>query len=538
MNKQSFKSRIFSGFFIVICISVLLLIIAYFKLHSQEVHIAEFDKVFIPEVLLIEKAALNALDVQQFLTDVSATHDPAGFEEAQQAAATFKSTLAALKNTRMDDQAWHVQLNKLEAEFDDYYAVGVDMAKTYLRAGRGQGNQAMVNFDTRSRAMLKDLDGLKSEINQNFNRESKALVSETENATYFILASIAILLLSGGLVAFFISGKLMAQLGIDPFYAKGIAQEISKGDLSREIRINPGDGKSLLAAIKKMQQNLCAMIRSISGVNGQLTEITHQVAEASKRVAVNSAAQNSAVDTVVSGVERMHENIVRMVSHAEAMEALANKASASSTEGNEVVTKAVTEINQIAENVNASSLTIQQLGESSDRITDVVSVINDIANQTNLLALNAAIEAARAGEQGRGFAVVADEVRQLAERTAQSTQEVAAMIDTIQKQAEKAVESMGKASAQVGIGVQQAQLAGVSIQEIKKNSDTVSQTIGETTQALREQSEVVQDIALESERIATMSRSNSEEVGDVADLSKELQKIAGIMNQSIGQFKV
>jgi methyl-accepting chemotaxis protein len=193
---------------------------------------------------------------------------------------------------------------------------------------------------------------------------------------------------------------------------------------------------------------------------------------------------------------------------------------------------------KIADTVRQTSVSIGNLGEQTTKISSIVKVIKEIADQTNLLALNAAIEAARAGEQGRGFAVVADEVRKLAERTTQSTQEVTKMIDTIQQASHAAVAGMDATVVQVDGGVALAQQAGNAINQIKTESSQVIRTVSEISTALEEQSRASQDIAVHIEKVAQMTEQNSASADQTAGAAGQLAKLADNMQATVNRFKI
>ena len=192
----------------------------------------------------------------------------------------------------------------------------------------------------------------------------------------------------------------------------------------------------------------------------------------------------------------------------------------------------------ISETVAKASEVIKALGEESQQISSVVQVIKEVADQTNLLALNAAIEAARAGEQGRGFAVVADEVRKLAERTAQSTGDISAMIGKIQVSATEAVEEMDLVVQQVEAGQSSAQEAGELIRHIHAEAQNVSAAVTGISNALREQSQASQDVARHVESIAQMTDENNAAAEETASGSKLLSKLAQEMAAVVAQFKI
>jgi methyl-accepting chemotaxis protein len=192
----------------------------------------------------------------------------------------------------------------------------------------------------------------------------------------------------------------------------------------------------------------------------------------------------------------------------------------------------------IAEIVGKASKVIQTLGEDSQQISSVVQVIKEVADQTNLLALNAAIEAARAGEQGRGFAVVADEVRKLAERTAQSTGDISTMISKMQVSSKEAVEEMSHVVEQVESGQALAQEAGERIRSILDEANRVSDAVTEISAALKEQSQASQDIARHVESIAQMTDENHAAAEESASGAQELSQLAHEINDVLAKFKV
>jgi methyl-accepting chemotaxis protein len=192
----------------------------------------------------------------------------------------------------------------------------------------------------------------------------------------------------------------------------------------------------------------------------------------------------------------------------------------------------------IAQSVGEASKVIEVLGENSKEISNVVQVIREVADQTNLLALNAAIEAARAGEQGRGFAVVADEVRKLAERTAQSTGDISTMIGKIQVSANEAVEQMQKVVEQVESGQQLAQEAGKRILSIRDETGKVSDAMTEISNALKEQGEASNDIAKHVESIAQITDENNAAAEETSSNAQRLDELAKNVQDTIGQFKV
>jgi len=195
-------------------------------------------------------------------------------------------------------------------------------------------------------------------------------------------------------------------------------------------------------------------------------------------------------------------------------------------------------MNTIADVVRKSAETVKELGQSSDQIGEIAQVIDDIADQTNLLALNAAIEAARAGEQGRGFAVVADEVRKLAERTTKATKEIAEMIKKIQKDTSGAVASMNRGEEEVEKGKQSALKAGDSLKEIIKGAESVVDLVNQVAAASEEQSSTAEEISKNIESINNVTNESAGGIQQIAHASEDLNRLTLNLQDLISNFKI
>ena len=339
---------------------------------------------------------------------------------------------------------------------------------------------------------------IQQEISANLDADRDAFVSYA-----------SLLLVAVGLtlwICFAIVRNLLKTLGGEPEHAAKVAQRIAKGDLSTAINLQPNDTASLLASIKSMQDGLREMVEQIVVATVQLAGFAKQLSASSHQVQDATNQQTDAAATVAATVEEMTVSI----SHISDDTADVNKSAIDSKhmaeEGEHFAQKTIAEMNKIVENVNQSSIFMQTLDDQSHKIADIVNVIKEIADQTNLLALNAAIEAARAGEQGRGFAVVADEVRKLAERTKLSTQDIAAMIEAIRTGTMQAVESMAQGTVMVNVGMELVGNTGNSMATIYGSTDKVLAAIDDISTSLREQSNANSEIAKSVENIARIRR--------------------------------
>jgi methyl-accepting chemotaxis protein len=241
---------------------------------------------------------------------------------------------------------------------------------------------------------------------------------------------------------------------------------------------------------------------------------------------------------MAAAVEEMTVSIEQVSENAKHVQEVSQSSNERSSEGGAVILQVTEDMHEIAEAVHSSSVIMEELGQQSDQIYSIVQVIKDIADQTNLLALNAAIEAARAGEQGRGFAVVADEVRKLAERTTRSTEEIAAMIGKIQGGTKQAIDSLEVGVERVNREVELAQQAGLSIQQIQSGTQEVGLAVDGISSAIREQSAASTEIARQVEKVAQMSEEISAATQTSTNTAFEMKALAQSLQGQVAQFKV
>ncbi|OIQ95518.1 methyl-accepting chemotaxis protein CtpH [mine drainage metagenome] len=506
-----------------------------------------FAKTASKALIAIENAHKQFKDqLQDWKNILIRGNDPASFDQYLTAFSEKEKKVDALLTTGTDlMQGLGLATGDLETLKSDHAALGAryrdalrHFDKTDPNTGKAVDKLVRGLSRQTGTAMDKTVSAVEKHYAENIDTEIRHNQARYESARNIFIALILAGLALTTTISIAIRSDLMGQLGGEPAYAAEVTRRIAAGDLTTVIEVRSGDDSSLLVAMKQMRESLHDAISQILAAANQLADDATKMNIASDQVSAGSDKQSEATSSMAAAMEEMAVSIQHVASSADDAHNMATEAGTLSSAGEGVVKNAVLEINKIADSFRHSSELISSLSEQSNKISTIVNVIKEIADQTNLLALNAAIEAARAGEQGRGFAVVADEVRKLAERTTSSTLEISEMIHAIQSGAQDAMQSMTEGGTQVGRGVGMAAKAGDSITHIEASSRNVLASVTEISSALQEQSSTSNLIAQNVEKIAQMTEENGATIKNVKLAADRLEQLSGKLKSLVARFRV
>jgi methyl-accepting chemotaxis protein len=339
-------------------------------------------------------------------------------------------------------------------------------------------------------------------------------------------------------LALLITRGILRQLGGDPTEVSDIATKVAGGDLAVHVAVANGDTRSVMAAMNSMVQSLRDLISETVSISSGIAAASAQLHATSEQIATAAEEVASQTSTVATASEEMSATSLDIARNCTFAAENSKKTSDSADFGASIVQETISGMEKIADRVMQTAMTIGTLGTRSEQIGEIIGTIEDIADQTNLLALNAAIEAARAGEQGRGFAVVADEVRALAERTTKATREISEMIKSIQSETKAAVRAMEEGVSEVEKGASSSMKSGEALQEILSQIGEVTMQINQIATASEEQTATTTEITSNIQQITDVIHQSANGAEETSAAAAQLAEQAQHLQDLVGKFRI
>jgi methyl-accepting chemotaxis protein len=433
--------------------------------------------------------------------------------------------------TLMLEQSYKPAIAFYDTVEKDYFPVL--MAGNHAAADKLLSEKISPSYETH-RKVIDEIVALTNEENTLTEKRAAAML-QTARIT---IVTFGTLFFAGVLTVFLLLTRNIAKhLGGDPAYVAVVARQVADGDLSLDVRVAGGPA-SVLGAMREMVENLRTMVSQVISSAENIAAASQQLQKSAEHIATSSEEAANQATTVATAGEEMSATSGDIAQNCQMAAEGAGLASSTASNGAEVVKATVEVMARITERVSSTARTVQSLGERSDQIGAIIGTIEDIADQTNLLALNAAIEAARAGEQGRGFAVVADEVRALAERTTRATREISEMIKAIQAETRDAVNAMEQGVREVENGTGEASRSGQALQQILNQINDVAMQINQIATAAEEQTATTSEIANNMMQITDAVQSTAKGTEDSAQASGLLARQAEELKLLVGRFRL
>lgn len=427
-------------------------------------------------------------------------------------------------------------LSKIKEQLGKGKEHNVRLAKLAME---GKNDEASAIWSEHTSTISTTIDGLFRQLvrlsEERIEERFRELNSESANAKLvFIIISLVIM----GLIA---AGTFIVAKTIRRSLQEGmqVANRLAEGDLTVEVNVtNKDEIGSLLESLGNMVQKWRSVVYQINNSADNIASASHQLSASAVQMSKGSDEQAKRSVQVAAASEEMSQTVIDVARNTGSIAVSGEETVKVAKKGKEVVDLAVREVQEIASTVDASAIMVRSLGELSKQIGEIVNVINEIADQTNLLALNAAIEAARAGEHGRGFAVVADEVKKLAERTGNSTAEIANMIGNMQNEVGRAVDAMEEVKEKVSSGTTLSGQAGVALNDIVTKVDDLQLMVQQIASATEEMTATSEGISKDIESIATISKETSMASSQVSQASDELSRLSVSLQGVVREFSV
>jgi len=518
---------------------VLLVGLVQFTATETQKHMRISSASLFPAALNSQEAEAGFERLRKHYSDAVLMQDKSALQQAEESGQAVAAALGAVRESMQWNRGRQEQAAELAKTFEGLH----ERSTATYAAMMGKGaisdkTQAeIVQLATDNQQFEAALHQMREALSKDFENELK-MVSQW--ARWQRTAAILMFLVTAvcaGLLTLMVERQISGPLQTVTALLRDVAE--GEGDLTKRMSVHSKDEIGELSHwFDTFMDKLQGIVRQLANTSGRLAEAGEKISAAAHEQAGTAESEKEQTSQVATSMQEMSEIVTQVSENSVKAAEVSRQAAATAQHGGSIVEGTLRKMREIAESVGATAKKVEELASSSSQIGRIVGVIDDIADQTNLLALNAAIEAARAGEQGRGFAVVADEVRKLAERTTTATKEIADMIQSIQTETGRTVSAMQQGMKQVEEGVTSTSSAGDSLQEIIRMSEQVGKMIAQIATAASQQSSTTEQVNRRMDQIAQLVNESARGTQSSAKACQELSELAMELQTMVGNFKL
>ncbi|MFK7698022.1 methyl-accepting chemotaxis protein [Pseudomonas caspiana] len=539
IRNMNIAPRAFLGFAFI---ALLVIALGFFALNRMSLirqATVDMETNTLPSITLIGNVNESVLRLRVFSLRILVNREPEMLQESDQRIAEIVSELQTAKSAYSAlpaEAEERATFQQFDATLGQYLGL-LNQAVQLSRDNKVEETRAMINTSMRqtSDLMTKQLKDLVNINRASAIAGSKLAGQQYDGATVAIIAVAVIASLMTVLLAWLLTRSIVAPLS----RAVSAAQEIAAGNLTKHIEVDGKDEPArLLEALVIMQQNLRKTIELISGSATQLASAAEELSAVTEESSRGLQQQNDEIEQAATAVNEMTAAVEEVARNAVSTSQASEQSTDTARQGRDKVVQTVQAIQNMTQDVQTTSILVEGLAEQGRDIGKVLDVIRSIAEQTNLLALNAAIEAARAGEAGRGFAVVADEVRALAHRTAQSTREIEQMVAGIQSGTGNAVQSMALNTSRTQTTLELARAAGDALEQITEAISQINERNLVIASASEEQAQVSREVDRNLVNIRDLATQSAAGANQTSAASHELSRLAVDLNGMVARFVI